>query len=58
MSRYFVSQIGQVQEVFNIHGANMRRMAADHRPKDSHGSNLAKALGAEAKHTRQALRSR
>ena len=49
LSRYFISQIGQVQEVFNIHGANVRRMAIEHRPKDSHDGSFAKALGVEAR---------
>lgn len=49
LSRYFISQIGQVQEVFNIRGANVRRMAIEHQPKDSHDGSFAKALGVEAR---------
>jgi hypothetical protein len=44
ISRYFVSQIGQVQEVLEIHGTNMRRTLADHRPKERHGSELIEVL--------------
>jgi hypothetical protein len=40
ISRYFVSQIGQVQEVLEIRGSNMRRMSAYHGPKESHGSDV------------------
>lgn len=49
LSRYFISQIGQVQEVFNIRGAHVRRMAIEHQPKDSHDGSFAKALGVEAR---------
>jgi hypothetical protein len=49
ISRYFVSQIGQVQEVLDIHGSNMRRMLADHGPKERHGSEVIEALSAEAR---------
>lgn len=48
ISRYFISQIGQVQEVFDIHGTNMRRTLADHGPKERHGSDVTEALSAEA----------
>ncbi len=36
LGRYFVSQIGQIEEVLQIRGANMRRMLTDHGPKDPH----------------------
>jgi hypothetical protein len=49
ISRYFVSQIGQVQEVLDIHGSNMRRMSADRGPKERHGSDVVEALSAEAR---------
>jgi hypothetical protein len=48
ISRYFVSQMGQVQEVLDIHGSNMRRMLVDHGPKERRGSEVIGALSAEA----------
>ncbi len=48
LSRYFVSQIGQVQEVFDVQGVNVRRMAVDHGPKDRHDGSVTEPLEAEA----------
>lgn len=48
ISRYFVSQIGQVQEVLEIHGSNVRRMSVNHGPKERHGNDVVEALSAEA----------
>lgn len=49
ISRYFVSQIGQVEEVLEIHGSNMRRMSTDHGPKERHGSDVIEPLSVQAK---------
>ena len=58
LSRYFVSQIGQVQEVFDVKGVNVRRMAVDRDgPKDRHDGSVAEALGGRGTHTCQGSRT-
>jgi hypothetical protein len=48
LSRFFVSQIGQVQEVFEVRGVTMRRMLTDHGPKDRYDGGVLQAIRNEA----------
>jgi Bacterial archaeo-eukaryotic release factor family 10 len=49
LSRFFVSQMGQVEEVFNVKAEAMRKMLTDHGPKDSYDSGVMEAVKAEAR---------
>jgi hypothetical protein len=49
LSRFFISQIGQIEEVFEIRGVTMRRMLTDHGPKDRYDGGVLQAIRNEAR---------
>jgi peptide subunit release factor 1 (eRF1) len=48
LSRFFISQIGQIDEVFEVKRTTMRRMLRDHGPKDRYDGGVLQAISNEA----------